>query len=311
MSIKNRLKNLRKKAGNVLKGAGKTIKNNAKSIGGTIKKNAKKVGGAVKKTTKTTGRVVKNTAKSSIGVAKKVGRVAKKGAKATGRTVKNVAKKVTKTTDFNLNCHFLICHNEADFTDVQVKSWINKRVLLAEKMYDTKPKLKIKSSFSRVKNGNKFLTMEFSTGKDYNAFMNKKFDNISKYFTSGKLNFLVADYWKIAGKEPCGKAFFNFYPGWKKHAVYLRRNCKTTTFPHELGHVFGLMHTFIKGGLCTSKYSKKEGSTKKDGRSNLMDYDRANIVYLNTCQQRVAALTRRRHMTITGKVKYYKLSGFV
>lgn len=312
-----------KKTGNAAKKVGSAVKKTAKKTGSAVKNVAKssgnavkKVGSAVKKTAKTTGRVVKNAAKSSGSTVRrgvrKTGSAIKKTAKATGRIVKNVAKKVTKTGNFNLNCHFLICHSQASFSDEQVENWINERVLLAEKLYAMKPKLKIKSSFSRVKNGNEFLKMEFSSNKKYNAFMNKKFDNISKYFTSGRLNFLVADEWKVEGEVSCGKAFFNYYLGWRKHAVYLQKDCNTTTFSHEMGHIFDLQHTFKKGGLCTSKYPKREGGTSKNGRSNIMDYDIGdNVVYLNDCQERVAALRRRRYMTLTGKTKYYKLAGLV
>lgn len=326
---------LRKKVGGALKGAGKVLKNAATTTGGGIKKAANATGSAAKKVTKATGSMAKKSVRTAGGGIKKAtrttggvlkksavrtGSAVKKTARATGRVVKNITKKVTKTGSFNLNCHFLICHSEEDFTDKQVQSWINERVLLAEKLYAMKPKLKVKSTFSRVKDGRYLVNKSFSSGKEYNAFMNTHFDNVSKHFTSGRLHFLVANYWAIDNSAPCGRAFFPMFPGWKKHAIYLRKKpentpilkkCSVHTFSHELGHVFGLMHTFQKGGLCTATYSKREGSTNKNGRSNLMDYKRVPTVYLNDCQERVAALTRRRHMTVTGKTKYHKLSGLI
>lgn len=304
MSLRRKLKNLGKKAKKTVKNAGKAIKNTVTAPGKTIKNAPKNTGRILKNSAKTIGRIVKKTTKTT-------GRVVKNSAKTTGRVMRRTAAKVTKTANFKLKCHFLICHDKQTFTDQEVQKWIDERIELAEILYAMKPKLKIKSSFSRVHSGNQFMDMKFDSKKKYNAFMNKNFDNISKFFTSGQLNFLVANDWSVGNKNLCGKAFFEFYPGWKKHAVYLKKNCSVGTFSHELGHIFGLFHTFEKGGLCTRNYSKVKGGTKKNGRSNLMDYERENNVYINDCQERAAAAARRRHLTVTGKIKYYKLAGLI
>lgn len=279
-----------------------SLRRKLRNLGRKTKNAAKKVGSTVKKVTKSTGKAIKNGAN-------KVGSAVKITTKKAVRAIKNTGKKVLKIGDFKLNCHFLICHSKTEFSDEEVEVWIAKRIAHAEKLYAMKPRLKIRPSFSRVKNGEEFLKLKFFSGKDYNAFMNKKFDNISGFLKKGKLHFLITEEWSIEGKQPCGKAFFMHYPGWKKHAIYLRRYCGLSTFSHELGHVFGLLHTFEKVGLCTRKYPKRKGGTKKNGRSNLMDYERENNVYINDCQERLAAATRRRLITVTGKVKYYKLSG--
>jgi hypothetical protein len=322
MSLRRKFRNLGIKVKNGAKKVGSTVKKTVtkpvttvKKVGRAVKNTvtkpattAKKVGRAVKKVVKTSSRKVKNGAK-------KVGGVVKNAARTTGRVVKNTAKRITKTADFKLNCHFFICHDEVAFTDVEVKNWIEERVKVAENLFAMKPRLKINYSFSRVKNGSNFLTMDFKSNKDYSSFMNKRFDNTSNFFRSGSLNFLVADSWSVEEKNLCGKAFFPIYPGWKKNAVYMKKDCRTATFSHEIGHVLGLHHTFERGGLCTAKYPKRKGGTFKNNRINLMDYEvngiRASSVFINDCQERAAAMTRRRLMSVTGKVKYRRLSGWI
>jgi hypothetical protein len=319
MSLRRKFRNLGRKVKNGAKKVGSTVKKaitkpvtTVKKVGAAVKNTftkpvttTKKVGSAVKKVVKTSSRKVKNGAK-------KVGGVVKNAARTTGRVVKNTVKKITKTADFKLNCHFFICHDEVDFTDNEVTTWIEERVKVAENLFAMKPGMKIKYSFSRVKNGNDFLIMDFKSDKDYSALMNNKFDNKANFLRSGSLNFLVADAWKVEGKGMCGKAFFPLYPGWKKHAIYLDKDCSISTLSHEIGHVLGLHHTFERGGLCTANYKKKKGATEKNGRINLMDYGRdGKIVFINDCQERTAAMTRRRLMSVTGKIKYRRLSGWI
>ena len=247
----------------------------------------------------------------------------------TGRVVKKYARRVLKISDFKLNVHFVIAHLKNEFPDKDVEQCIDDRLKVAEQQFAMYPSLKFgKVSFSRTTKAP--LNKRFTKGFDYQKFMNKHFDIKSKLITKGELLFLVVDQWAVSSKafkkgemkDLCGKAFFPSYPGWKKHAIILQKSCKAYVFSHELGHVFGLKHTFAKG-LCTRKYKKGEkgkSSTFKNGGMNLMDY-RTNLsgtqiinlnhFNLNDCQERRAALARRRYMTVGGKTNYLKLKGLI
>ncbi|MGH1488600.1 MAG: M12 family metallo-peptidase [Acidimicrobiales bacterium] len=86
---------------------------------------------------------------------------------------------------------------------------------------------------------------------------------------------------------------------------------------HELGHIFGLKHTFESYGItvqnCNKDYSTTPGSTTLDnGQINVMDYwggKRITGFYLNHCQQVRAAEQRDRYLTKDGEVNYRKLKG--
>jgi hypothetical protein len=85
---------------------------------------------------------------------------------------------------------------------------------------------------------------------------------------------------------------------------------------HELGHAFGLKHTFATyWGItqnCNKDYSKEKGSTRlDDDRINIMDYWDRSVTgfYLNHCQQTRAADQRERYLTSDGEVNYQKLKG--
>ena len=319
---------------NTAKKVGKGTKKVAKTTGRVTKNTAKKVGKGTKKVAKTTGRVTKNTAKK-VGkgtkkVAKKVGSSAKKVAVKTGGVVKRNVRRALNISDFRLNVHFVIAHSKKDFPDQEVLAWIENRLRIAEELFSMKPRLKFaKMTFSRRKDVP--LDKQFIKGFDYQKYMNKNFDNKSKLITKGALVFLVIDQWAVSSKafkkgemkNLCGKAFFPHYPGWKKHGIILQKDCDEFVFSHELGHVLGLHHTFSKVGLCTRKYKKGESgksSTFKVNTMNLMDYrtnlseqqkNRLGRRFLNDCQQKAAALARRRYMTIGGKTNYLKLKGII
>ncbi len=335
-----------KKVGKGVKKGARTVGSEIKDTGKDVRRVSKKVGKGVKKGAKATGSEIKDAGKfvgkKTKKGAIKVGRVAKKTTVKVGKKIKeeagdakdfivDTAEKVLNISDFKLKTHFIICYDKASFPDADVKKWIERRLKLAEKIFSMKPALKMSYSFERHKNGNKMLNKRFTKGASYNRFMNKHFDNMSKGIIKGKLVFLVAEGWAVSNKtfkkgemiNLCGKALFPLYPGWKKHAIYLSRNCGTDTFAHELGHVFSLRHTFEKGGLCCADYKKGEkgkSSTYKNGKMNLMDY-KTNLTSteetivrresLNKCQRRAAALGRRRYMLITGHTNYLKLKGLV
>lgn len=343
LKLGRKIKNLGKKAGKGIKNVTKAIGSEIKETGTDVKKKVERVGKASERLTKKTGRKIKNVAKKVVSEVKetgtdakkkvqRVGRATERFGKNTDRKVKNVAKttgrvvrrntqKVLNISDFNLKLHFKICHSKRKFSDVEVENWIEERIALAQKLFAMKPSLRLSYTFSRVKNGAGLLEKSFPKGADYNRFMNDFFDNQAKSITKGSLVFLVVNRWVVSTKRfkkgemrgLCGKAFFPYYSGWRKHAIVLQKSntCGVDVFSHELGHIFGLHHTFEKAGICTRNYPKTKGGTNKNNQSNLMDYKRASKVYLNDCQERTAALFRRRYMTINGKVNYLKLKGIL
>ncbi|MEM7456739.1 MAG: M12 family metallo-peptidase [Planctomycetota bacterium] len=336
--LRRKLRNLGSKIKRGAKKAGSGIKKAAKKTGSGIKKAAKKTGSGIKKATRKTGSGVRNVAKKTgsgvkkaarkVGggvkrTARKTGSAIKTAAVKTGGVIKRTARRALKLSDFNLKLRFVITQDKSAFPDAAVEKWIKERVRLAEKIFAMKPRLKIKYEFVRRTrvNGKQIRTKVFDREVDYSRFMNRHFDNSAKGIVNGCLVMLVVDDWKVAKSRfkkgtpegMCGKAFFPRYPGWRKHAVVVDRDCAASTFVHELGHVFGLRHTFEKGGACTTRYKKGEsgkGATRNNGRINVMDYRRGELdVFLNKCQEKAAAFARRRYMLPNGKVNYLKLKG--
>ncbi len=346
LNLKRKVRNLGKKTKRKVKNLGKKskdkIKDTSKKVKSLGKRSKDKLKGAGKKVKKVAKKAVSEVKDKRATIKRKRKKVTKamkdrvvcgrkntrKKARKLGGLLKRNAKRVLNLNDFKLNVHFVICHDQRSFPDKRVDAWIEDRLEIAERLFAMKPRLKIKYSWERHPEGHKFLDLRFTRGVDYNRFMNKHFDHKAKGFFKGKMVFLVVDSLEVSSakfrkkdmRKLGGKAYFPQCFGWSRHAITLTKGSRPYVLSHELGHVFGLHHTFAKGKLCTRKYGKGESgksSTYKNGTMNVMDYAK-NLtkkqrdtlkVRLNKCQEKTAAMTRRHYMSVNGKVNYLRIKG--
>ncbi|RBP49364.1 zinc-dependent metalloprotease family protein [Arenicella xantha] len=251
--------------------------------------------------------------------------------------------------DWNLDVVFYNASNDKTEADIAaaVARWVSK----AEDIYQRRPSLKINYEIKRIqtRGGRNVSEMLFESQGEYAKFMDDHFDNVAVTKTEGNLTVLITDRlcssrYKTGAKKgdrKCWGGYAHFphdvNPFSKKRGITLVSNIDEFTFTHELGHVFGLKHTFepyIGFNLqCNKSYKPKgrpegecnscaEGNVVYDAeglpssckqRSNLMDYCTSNIdeEYLNTCQEERAANQRLQYMTTKGDTNYFKLKGLV
>ncbi|MGB0645851.1 MAG: Dickkopf N-terminal cysteine-rich domain-containing protein [Bradymonadia bacterium] len=251
------------------------------------------------------------------------------------------AKKKSHNT-FHLNVHFVI--GSADGKTEKLTEWLDTVVGHAERLFNTKPKLKIKYTTEvRKKAGGKNLdNLQFKNSREIAGFMDKHFDHVAERKTKGHLTVLVSDdicyETRVEGKKvnKCigGRAYF---PHWmvfnRYHGILIKANGNEYTFAHEIGHFLGLKHTFerylninpkmncnteyrplgVDEGKCASCKGTVTSDEKCTGKANLMDYcgKSSEGEYLNSCQRKRAAKQRKKYMTRDGKTNYNKIKGLL
>lgn len=210
---------------------------------------------------------------------------------------------------WKVNVQFVIASAARDST---IEAWVNKEIEIAEALFDDDPALKIVPTFVyETKRGGKDLDdATFKNDQEYSKFMDKHFDTVAHSKTSGYMQVLVQ-----TGQS--GRAAFphRVNPLSRKHGARVQVGV-FSTLAHELGHTFGLLHTWdvYTTANCNKDYKKGEknqGSTKRtDGSVNVMDYNRGTITpFLNECQRDRAAKRRRAWTTNGGHVNYQDIKG--
>ncbi|HIA02063.1 MAG TPA: hypothetical protein EYN66_09160, partial [Myxococcales bacterium] len=253
---------------------------------------------------------------------------------------------------FNLNIHFVIAPKHKD-NQKKFSKFIQRSVAAAEKYYSAAPRLKIKAT-TRVKRkvgGRDLSNLEFADNADLASFMDTHFDHVAVTKKSGHMTVLLTEglYFKDTQSRAGGSAYFPQWMIWgeRYHGIVLvlpkkQANRKSAMIlAHELGHVFGLKHSFdaymnldprlncnkkyrplgnsgkcatCTGKVVVAKFKDKAGKRRtrrycEKGKSNIMDYCKASKYYLNRCQRRRSALQRASYMFADGRTNYAKLKG--
>ena len=200
----------------------------------------------------------------------------------------------------------------------EVWQWIAK----AEEMFNDNPSLKINPTF-QLNTIN--VPTSFRDIGEAKAFLKDHYDNIvgdSK--TEGSLVVAVMATGVTLTHKPdksCDNSGFgglSFFPDsvnplGRKHGIALSLTKPPASFAHELGHMFGLVHSFEKDGgfnkNCNKDFSDKEGGTRNGNRINMMDHGLrdSDDIWMNACQKEKAADHRKRLLTRDGKTDYREL----
>lgn len=221
----------------------------------------------------------------------------------------------------------------------------------AQRQYSIKPRLLLSYTIERKKtlNGRDLSELEFKSYAEFGKFMDENFDNYARTETEGHLTFLVGNKLCWNDGKKCWGGWANFphdvNPFNRKKGIWLKRSADKYLLAHELGHFFGLKHTFEPyvgfNKQCNKEFGRKNvfnpeishcNSCKgkiilyndsyvcENGVSNVMDYCSSKVPdgsggyttgteTLNVCQQERTAKQRQQYLTKDGKVNYIKLAG--
>ena len=257
-----------------------------------------------------------------------------------------IAGKKDQFTEWKLNIQFV--NSSEKYSDKEINAKITDWVAEAERVYQRRPALKISYSVIKMteKGGQQLGKLQFNSDGEYARYMDENFDVVAKTQTDGYLPVLLTDSSictgvdKKTGKLDCagGIGFFPHLtqPTSRKRGITMATYKDEHTLAHELGHVFGLRHTFDKyfglNAQCNKDYKPKgkpEGQCnscangkiiydanhdpdKCDGPVNIMDYctnEKTDAEYIDTCQEERGAQQRYRYMTKDGETDYYSLKG--
>ncbi len=219
-----------------------------------------------------------------------------------------------------LHLQFIVPYSEEEWPIEALESWIVPRVQLAEQMFNHRPALKLTYEILRqTERGDLDLqTLVFRSNNHFHRYMKRHFPIVAQDSTKGFLPIIISEKFQILRpkKRLCGKSFLptRVKPFARRHGIALKKYCAVSILAHELGHVFGLKHTYehilfrppCNKGYRKGKKGKRDTANYEQRTINLMDLPIGGFqTFLNECQKKIAAKERQRYVYGSGNLNYY------
>jgi len=186
--------------------------------------------------------------------------------------------------EFKLNLLFVNATkntSNADLENNTIIPWVEE----AQRQYITKPSLKLSYTIERKKilNGLDLSELNFKSMTEFGKFMDDNFDNYARTKTEGHLTILVGNTLCWSDGKKCWGGWASFphdvNPFNRKKGIWLSEESGSYVFAHELGHFWGLKHTF-EPYVGFNKQCNKEF-----GNKNILNPD---IGHCNSCDGKIA-----------------------